>query len=134
MTADAACTRLLVGYEGGFLRLFDVTAVASDPWSCLAQPRAEWRAHSGRHGIASATCVRLPSGVEAFITAGGLDVKFWTLEGHFMCLLAQLTPWPAGVIGGAYADQDDTTTNKSQAAADGGSAASSSSTVLAFGW
>jgi hypothetical protein len=68
---------------------------------------AEWRAHFSRFSVASAAAVALPSPVaasstpvtaassgECFLTAGGPDVKLWTLDGHFVALFGQLAPWP----------------------------------------
>jgi hypothetical protein len=94
LAANSFGSRLMVGYEGGFLRLFDLWPLQEDGWKCFDRPLAEWRAHLTRFGVSSVELMTLSSGTELFLTAGGFEVKMWSVEGHFIGMFGQGGPWP----------------------------------------
>ncbi|RYG57433.1 hypothetical protein EON66_00380 [archaeon] len=94
IAATRMCDKIMVGYEGGFLRIFDTWQLQANTFECLREPTAEWRAHYSRFGVTSLQSVSVNASTELFLSAGGMDVKLWTVDGHFLSLFGQATPWP----------------------------------------
>jgi hypothetical protein len=99
MAANSLGSRTLVGYEGGFLRIFDTWQLHGDAWECFEKPVAEWRGHMGRHGVTGADVMTMSHGQEYFVTCGGFDAKIWSTDGHFLALFGQSSPWPSLLLG-----------------------------------
>lgn len=73
---------LAVGYDGGHMRLYDISRIQTDPLKALTQPFKEWKPHV--HSVTSVTSIQ-PSGVPPLLlSAGALNVKLHRVDGSLL--------------------------------------------------
>lgn len=77
---------LAVGYDGGFMRLYDVSRVQGDAGTCLTSPLKEWRPHV--HSVAGIQPVQVSGAPLLFLSAGGLHVKLHRADGSLLVTMS----------------------------------------------